>query len=282
MGKLQRYTPAEAMMKTMFDLTGEVAVVIGGTGVLGGGMAEGLARAGAKVAVVGRDSHRGEGRAASIREVGGTARFFTANALEKSDLERLAAEVEGELGSPTILVNAAGGNDPKATVTDTLTFEDLGLDAWRGNFDLNLVGGVLLPCQVFGPAMCLRGAGSIINIASVSAHIPLSRVVSYSAAKAAVLSLTQFLAREWATRGVRVNSITPGFFPAEQNRKLLFQEDGSPTPRARAILEHTSMKRFGHAEELIGAVVFLASQRASSFVTGTDLRVDGGFLSQTI
>jgi NAD(P)-dependent dehydrogenase (short-subunit alcohol dehydrogenase family) len=130
--------------------------------------------------------------------------------------------------------------------------------------------------------MSRRGRGSIINIASVSAHLPLSRVVSYSAAKAAVLNLTQFLAREWAPKGVRVNSITPGFFPAEQNRKLLFNDDGTPTARTRAIWGHTPMNRFGNAEELIGAAVFLASARASGFVTGADIRVDGGFLAQTI
>jgi NAD(P)-dependent dehydrogenase (short-subunit alcohol dehydrogenase family) len=130
--------------------------------------------------------------------------------------------------------------------------------------------------------MASRGKGSIINIASVSAHIPLSRVVAYSASKAAVLSLTQFLSREWAAKNVRVNSITPGFFPAEQNRRLLFNEDGSPTARAQQILGHTPMNRFGTSEELIGAAIFLASAKASGFVTGTDIRVDGGFLSQTI
>ena len=130
--------------------------------------------------------------------------------------------------------------------------------------------------------MIESGKGSVINIASVSAHIPLSRVVAYSAAKAAVLSLSQFLAREWAGSGVRVNTITPGFFPAEQNRKILFNEDGTPTERAGSIMGHTPMGRFGNAEELIGAAVFLASHAASSFVTGTDIRVDGGFLSQTI
>src|SRR5205823_14795553 len=132
---------------------------------------------------------------------------------------------------------------------------------WPANFDLNLVGGILLPCQEFGPAMVARGKGSIINIASVSGHIPLSRVVAYSAAKAAVLNLTFFLAREWATKGVRVNSITPGFFPAEQNRKLLFNDDGSPTPRTKSIWSHTPMARFGEAHELVGAALFLASQK---------------------
>jgi NAD(P)-dependent dehydrogenase (short-subunit alcohol dehydrogenase family) len=130
--------------------------------------------------------------------------------------------------------------------------------------------------------MAASGKGSIINIASVSAHLPLSRVVTYSAAKAAVMNLTQFLSREWATSGVRVNSITPGFFPAEQNRRLLFNEDGTPTPRAQSILGHTPMARFGESQELVGAAVFLASPKAASFVTGIDLRVDGGFLSQTI
>jgi len=130
--------------------------------------------------------------------------------------------------------------------------------------------------------MVQRGRGSIINIASVASHLPISRVVAYSAAKAAVLNLTQFLAREWAPKGVRVNSITPGFFPAEQNRKLLFNADGSPTARTQSILGHTPMGRFGEARELVGAAVFLASHHASSFVTGSDIRVDGGFLCQTI
>src|SRR3989442_6568962 len=130
--------------------------------------------------------------------------------------------------------------------------------------------------------MAARGKGSIINIASVSAHLPLSRVVTYSAAKAALLNLSLFLAREWALKGVRVNTITPGFFPAEQNRKLLFNDDGSPTARTKAIWGHTPMGRFGQSHELIGAAIFLASHKASSFVTGTDIRVDGGYLSQTI
>lgn len=266
----------------LFDLSSEVAVVIGATGVLGGKIAEGLAEAGAKVAVLGRNADRGEARVCEIKKAGGQAKFFSADAMSRESLKAAHAEIEKVLGVPTILVNAAGGNDPKTTVANGLAFEDIPLDSWRGNFDLNLVGGVLLPCQEFGSAMAKRGQGSIINIASISAHVPLSRVVAYSASKAAVLSLTQFLAREWAPRKVRVNSITPGFFPAEQNRKLLFNEDGSPTPRAQAILGHTPMNRFGTAEELVGAAVFLASSRASGFMTGADVRVDGGFLSQTI
>ena len=266
----------------LFDLSGEVAVVIGATGELGGAIAEGLAQAGATIAVLGRNRERGDARVKKIREAGGQAAFFTADAVKREALAAARAEIEKDLGPITVLVNAAGGNDPKVTVTPERAFESIQLPDWQANFDLNLVGGVLLPCQEFGPAMVSRGRGSIINIASVSAHLPLSRVVAYSAAKAAVLSLTQFLAREWASKNVRVNSITPGFFPAEQNRKLLFNDDGSPTARTKSILGHTPMGRFGVADELVGAAVFLASSHASSFVTGTDIRVDGGFLSQTI
>lgn len=270
------------MSTSLFSLQNEVAVVIGATGVLGGALAEGLATAGAKVAVLGRNADRGEARAEVIRNGGGSARFFAADAMERASLHAAHQALTEALGVPTILVNAAGGNDPRVTVTPERAFEAIGLEDWRANFDLNLVGGVLLPCQEFAPEMCTRGRGSIINIASVSAHLPLSRVVAYSASKAAVLSLTQFLAREWAPKGVRVNSITPGFFPAEQNRKLLFHENGTPTARTQSIWAHTPMARFGRAEELIGACLFLAAAKASSFVTGTDIRVDGGFLSQTI
>lgn len=257
-------------------------MVIGATGVLGGAIAEGLAKAGAKVAILGRSVERGEARVAEIRKAGADAQFFSADVSKKESLKSAHDQIRKSIGAATVLVNAAGGNDPKVTVTAERSIEQISPEDWNANFDLNLVGGVLLPCQEFGPAMCAGGRGSIINIASVSAHLPLSRVVAYSAAKAAVLSLTQFLSREWAPKGVRVNSITPGFFPAEQNRALLFNPDGSPTPRAQSIFNHTPMKRFGQAHELAGAAVFLASEAASGFVTGTDLRVDGGFLSQTI
>jgi len=266
----------------LFQLSGEVAVVIGGTGVLGGALAQGLAGAGAKVAVLGRNQARGEERAGAIQREGGEAVFVPADALSRESLAAARQEVEKRFGPATVLVNAAGGNDPKVTVTPDHPFEQITLEDWRSNFDLNLAGGVLLPCQEFGPGMVARGRGSIINIASVAAHIPLSRVASYSAAKAAVLNLTRFLAREWAPKGVRVNSITPGFFPGGQNRKLLFQDDGSPTARTEAIWSHTPLARFGEPQELVGAALFLASQKASSFVVGADIQVDGGFLAQAL
>jgi NAD(P)-dependent dehydrogenase (short-subunit alcohol dehydrogenase family) len=266
----------------LFDLTGEIATIIGGTGELGGAIAEGLGLAGATIAIIGRNREKGEARIKKLRDAGAQAYFFAGDAAKRESLSSIRAEITEKLGTVTVLVNAAGGNDPKVTVTTENPFPSIQLADWQASFDLNLVGGVLLPCQEFGPAMLQAGRGSIINIASVSAHLPLSRVVAYSAAKAAVLNLTQFLAREWASKQVRVNSITPGFFPAEQNRKLLFNEDGSPTARTKSILGHTPMGRFGTADELVGAAIFLASSRASSFVTGTDLRVDGGFLSQTI
>ncbi len=267
---------------SLFDLHGEVAAVIGATGVLGGAIAEGLGAAGAKVVVIGRNAERGGARVDAIKAPGGEAMFVAANASDKESLEAARAEIEKAFGPVSVLVNAAGGNDPKVTVAGDQKFEDIPLEAWNANFDLNLVGGAFLPCQVFGPGMVERRKGSIINIASVSAHIPLSRVVTYSSSKASVITLSQFLAREWAPSKVRVNTLTPGFFPAEQNRKLLFNDDGSPSDRTKAIWGHTPMQRFGEAKELVGAAVFLASEAASSFVTGTDICVDGGFLAQTI
>jgi NAD(P)-dependent dehydrogenase (short-subunit alcohol dehydrogenase family) len=269
-------------MSNLFDLGGETAAVIGGTGALGGAMAEALAAVGAKVAVVGRNEERGNARVASIEATGGTAIFQAVDALDKSSVSDGRDAIIEKLGAVTILVNAAGGNHPKATLPPGSDFCQLPLDAWQSVFDLNLVGGVLLPSQVFGEKMVTAEKGSIINIASMSGMIPLSRVVAYSAAKAAVINLTQFLAREWATKGVRVNAISPGFFPAEQNRALLFNEDGSYSERGGQIIGHTPMARFGKPEELGGAVVWLASQKAASFVTGQNIVVDGGFSSVTI
>ncbi len=263
------------MKKGLFDLGGETAVVLGGTGVLGGAMAEALAGAGARVAVVGRSEQRGQERVRRIEADGGQALFQAADALDRESLDRARDTITGRWGAVGVLVNAAGGNRPDATLPPGADFCRLPLEAWQGVFDLNLVGGVLLPCQVFGEAMLAASRGSVINIASMAGMIPLSRVVAYSAAKAAVINLTKFLAREWAPRGVRVNAISPGFFPAEQNRALLYNPDGTPTPRAQSILGHTPMNRFGESQELIGAAVFL-SGAASSFVNGHTLYVDGG------
>ncbi len=270
------------MMSDIFGLDGEVAVVIGATGVLGGSMAEALAEAGAFVAVLGRNEERGQERVRAIAESGGQARFFAADVLDRESLIRTRDGIGGVWGAPTVLVNAAGGNRPDATLPPGADFCGLPLDAWHGVFDLNLVGGALLPSQVFGEAMVAQRKGSVINIASLSGMTPLSRVVAYSAAKAAVLNLTQFLAREWAQFGIRVNAISPGFFPAEQNRALLYREDGTYSERGGQIIGHTPMSRFGEPHELAGAVLFLASPRASSFVTGHNLVVDGGFSATTI
>jgi NAD(P)-dependent dehydrogenase (short-subunit alcohol dehydrogenase family) len=266
----------------LFNLDAEVAVVIGGTGALGGAMAEALAAAGAAVGVVGRNEERGRARVRRIESGGGRAVFAAADALDRASLARAREAVTEQLGPVSLLVNAAGGNQADATLPPGADFCELPLAAWQGVFDLNLVGGVLLPCQVFGATMLAAGRGSIINIASMAGMTPLSRVVAYSAAKAAVINLTQFLAREWARRGVRVNAISPGFFPAEQNRALLFKEDGSYSERGGQIIGHTPMGRFGEAPELGGAVVWLAAPRASSFVTGQNIVVDGGFSAVTI
>jgi NAD(P)-dependent dehydrogenase (short-subunit alcohol dehydrogenase family) len=270
------------MKNDLFNLENEVAVVLGGTGVLGGAMAEALAGAGARVAVVGRHEVRGKERVRTIEAAGGRAIFQTADALDSASLLRARDAIVKLWGTVSVLVNGAGGNRMDATIPPGGDFCKVPLDAWQGVFDLNLVGGALLPCQVFGEAMVAAGRGSVINIASMAAILPLSRVVAYSAAKAAVLNLTRFLAREWATRGVRVNAISPGFFPAEQNRAMLLKPDGTYTERGGQIIGHTPMARFGEAHELAGAVVWLASPRASSFVNGQNIVVDGGFSSVTI
>jgi len=266
----------------LFDLSGQTAVVLGGTGALGGAMASALATAGANVAILGRSEERGSERVKAIEAGGGKAFFVAADAMSAESLTEARTKVLLAAGSIDILINAAGGNSPQATLSPGDEFSKLPVEAWQNVFDLNLVGGALLPSQIFGETMLEQKRGSIINIASMSGMIPLSRVVAYSAAKAAVLNLTQFLAREWATRGVRVNALSPGFFPAEQNKKLLYNEDGSYSERGGQIINHTPAGRFGEADELGGAVIWLASHKASSFVTGQNIVIDGGFSSTTI
>ena len=253
----------------MFDLTGRVAAVIGGTGVLGGAVCDGLADAGAAVAVLGRSVERGAARADAIVAAGGRAISVSVDATDATSLEAARAEVERQLGPIDILVNAPG-------VNSQTPFFDIGLDEWHRLIDTNLTS-VFLACQVFGRAMVDRGAGgSIVNFSSASSGPPLSRVLTYSIAKAGVNNLSQYLALELAPHGIRVNAIAPGFFPAEQNRKLLSQD------RLTAILGHTPARRLGEPSELIGTVVWLASGAASGFVTGAIVRVDGGFSAMSI
>jgi NAD(P)-dependent dehydrogenase (short-subunit alcohol dehydrogenase family) len=253
----------------LFSLDGAVAVVIGGGGVLAGAMATGFAQAGADIAVVDLNAENAQARAASIRTLGRRALGLACNATSKQDLEASLKTVLEEFGRVDILLNAAG-------INSGTPFFDITEDEWQRILDVNLTS-VFLACQVYGKAMIDSGrGGSIINISSVSSGPPLSKVFTYSITKAGVNQITQFLAREWAAKGVRVNAILPGFFPAEQNRKLLTPE------RTADIMHHTPMNRYGEPCELVGAAVYLAAPRASSFVTGAILRVDGGFLATTI
>lgn len=253
----------------LFDLTGKTAVIIGGNSTLGGSMAVALGGHGAQVAIVGRNQDTCKQVCSRIEEAGGIARGFYADATKTEDLEAVLKEVLAWSGSVDILMNCPGKNS-------ATPFFDISMEEWDSIMEVNLKS-VVLACQVFGKHMVEAGAGgSIINISSVSSDPPLSRVFTYSASKAAVNNVTQFLAREFAPSRVRVNAIIPGFFPAEQNRKILSPE------RIESIMKHTPMNRFGEADELQGAAVFLASEKASSFVTGAIIRVDGGFGSMTI
>jgi NAD(P)-dependent dehydrogenase (short-subunit alcohol dehydrogenase family) len=251
----------------LFSLNDKVAVVIGGTGVLCGAMAEGLAIAGATVAVVGRDADKARARLDKIAKGGGKAEFFACDTTSKAGLQQLLADVLKKFGRVDILVNGAGINSPTP-------FFDIPEDEFDKIIMVNLKG-VLLACQTFGKHMVERGSGSIINLGSAAGLTPLSRVFTYSASKAAVHNLSKNLAREWATAGVRVNILAPGFFPAEQNRKVLNPE------RVAQIMGKTPMKRFGEPLELVGATVLLASD-AGSFITGAEIVVDGGFNAMSI
>ena len=256
-------------MAKMFSLEGKTAVVVGGGGVLAGEMAMGLAAAGAAAVVVDLNEENAEKRAQAIRERGGRALACRADVTKKADIQRALEATLAGFGGVDILLNAAG-------VNSGTPFFEIRESEWERILDVDL-RSVFLACQVFGKAMVDAGkGGSIVNISSASSDPPLSKVFTYSVAKGGVNQITKFLARELAPHRVRVNAIQPGFFPAEQNRELLTAD------RVASIMNHTPMKRYGDASELIGAVVYLASERASSFVTGSILRVDGGFGAMTI
>jgi len=253
----------------VFGLRGSASVVIGGGGVLAGCMAEGLARAGADVAILDVILEAAERRAERVSTFGVDSLAIKVDASSKEELERAKEQVVRAFGRVDVLVNAAGINS--ATPIFEITEQE-----WNKILSVNLKS-MFLACQIFGKRMIKQGeGGSIINISSASSGPPLSKVFTYGISKAGVNNLTQFLAREWAPHEVRVNAIAPGFFPAEQNRELLTEE------RNAAIMSHTPMARFGEPEELIGATIWLASKKASSFVTGTIIRVDGGFSAMTI
>ncbi len=265
--------------KEMFRLEGKVAAATGGGGVLVGALCEGLARAGAKVAVLDIAADAAKERAQAIRAKGGTALAVEADVLERASLEEAAARIEAELGPADCLINGAGGNHPRATTSAELPFFDLPSEAVEKVLGLNFAG-TFYASQVFGKAMAQRKEGVILNISSMAALRALTRVPVYSAAKGAVSNFTQWLAvhmaREYSPR-IRVNALAPGFFATRQNKFLLYDEKtGDLTPRGRTILDHTPMGRFGEPGDLLGAALWLLSP-ASSFVTGVVVPVDGGF-----
>ncbi len=263
-------------------------VITGAGGVLCSGFARHLATSGARIALLDLNQEAAEAVAADIRAAGGEARAWKANVLEKENLEAVHAEVLAAFGPCDILVNGAGGNSPKCTTThetfepgdeardDIATFFNLPKAGFDFVFGLNIMG-VLLPTQVFARDMIGRKGCSILNISSMNAYRPLTKIPAYSAAKSGVSNFTQWLAVHFAEQGIRVNAIAPGFFVTNQNRALLFNADGTPTARTGKILAATPMKRFGEAEELLGAVDFLLDAAKASFVTGVVIPIDGGF-----
>ena len=270
-------------MTNLFSVNKKVILITGGCGILGSCMARHLAAEGAKVVILDRNAEAGEKLVADIKAEGYEAMFLTTDVLNKELLEENRARIIAEYGSIDVLINAAGGNMAGATIPPDKTIFDLELDAFRKVVDLNLFGTVI-PTMVFAKSMVEQKEGSIINISSESALRPLTRVVGYGAAKAAVSNFTQYMAGELATKfgpGLRVNAMAPGFFITEQNRTLLVNPDGSMTDRSKTILAHTPFGRFGEPEELLGTLQWLASD-ASAFVTGTVIPIDGGFDSFSI
>jgi NAD(P)-dependent dehydrogenase (short-subunit alcohol dehydrogenase family) len=272
------------------DLSGKVALVTGGGGVLCGSMAKALAESGAAVAVADLRKEAADAVAEEIRAAGGKAIGVACNVLEQESLKAANETVEAELGPIDILINGAGGNHPKGTTSkeylfpedlkeklDTVTtFYDLDPEGVQFVFNLNFLG-TLLPTQAFTRHMASTGAGTVINISSMNAFTPLTKIPAYSGAKAAISNFTQWLAVHMSKVGVRVNAIAPGFFLTDQNRALLTKEDGSLTPRGNTIIGQTPMGKFGAPEDLIGCLLWLVSDEAAGFVTGTVIPIDGGF-----
>jgi NAD(P)-dependent dehydrogenase (short-subunit alcohol dehydrogenase family) len=265
-------------MQQQFSLVGKNAVVTGGSGVLGSAMAKGLATAGARVVLLGRNHNQLLKIEHEIKQLGGSAISVCADVLNQDALIQACDVIQHSVGSIDILVNAAGGNQKGATITPDQSFFDINDSALQKVIDLNIMGSIL-PCKIFGKSMAEQSSGCIVNISSMAAYRPLTRVGGYAASKAAINNFTQWLSVELALKyngRIRVNAIAPGFFITEQNSDLLIQTDGTLTERGKKIIEHTPFKRFGKPEELVGTLVWLCSD-ASQFVTGAIIPVDGGF-----
>lgn len=266
------------MDNNLFDISNKVVIITGGSGVLGGSMAEYLLSQDAKVAIVGHTPKKVEAKLAVLKKKSPESMGFSGDVLDKEFLENVKNDVVEKWGRIDVLINAAGGNMPGATIGEDQTIFDLKMDDFRKVAELNLDGSVM-PSLVFGKQMADQGSGCIINVSSMTASQAVTRVAGYSASKAAIDNFTRWMATELALKfgdGLRVNAIAPGFFIGDQNRALLLNEDGSYTERGKTIIANTPMKRFGNADELNGAVHWLMSD-AASFVTGTIVPIDGGF-----
>lgn len=267
-------------MNELFSIKDKVAVITGGYGVLGSNISKYLATQGVKVAIVGRRPEEGQKVIDTIVSKGGEATFFKADVTNTDELKKCKVDILAQYGKIDILVNVAGGNIPGATIQPDQSFFDMKSEDWKKVTELNL-DGTVIPTIIFGEAIANQKAGSIINISSMAAYSALTRVVGYSASKAAISNFTMWLATETALKygdKVRVNAIAPGFFIGNQNKALLLNPDGSYTERSKKIIAGTPMSRFGNIDELNGAVQFLCSE-AASFITGTILPIDGGFLA---
>jgi len=269
------------------DLRGKVAVVTGGAGVLCSEFVRALAQCGAKVAILNRTLSKGEALAEEVREQGGEAMAFSCNVTDSESVKAAHEAVLAAFGKCDILINGAGGNNPRANTDKeyfelgdmeaaTKSFFDIDAEGFRFVMDLNFVG-TLLPTQAFAQDMIGREGCTIINISSMNAYTPLTKIPAYSGAKAAISNFTQWLAVHFSRVGIRVNAIAPGFFLTDQNYSLMYREDGTPTERSGKIVAGTPMGRFGKPEELLGALMFLVDEHAASFVTGVCIPVDGGF-----